>query len=117
MAEAYRNEAGAIRENLAVTRNNAGETIAESHRGYENEEKKALVLIYESLVGTEWTKNGRWLTNPEPHTWSGVVLDQRGRVTKIMLPNNKLQGRPQKKCFTTAPQNSYSYTATRGSPQ
>ena len=115
MAEAYRNEAGAIRENLAVTRNNAGETIAESHRGYENEEKKALVLIYESLVGTEWTKNGRWLTNPEPHTWSGVVLDQRGRVTKIMLPNNKLQGRPQKKCFTTAPQNSY--TATRGSPQ
>jgi Leucine-rich repeat (LRR) protein len=67
------------------------EDIVESSLPYEQSEKKALIQIYEACGGPEWKKKGRWLSNPEPNTWFGVVIEQ-GRVTKLMLPSNNLRG-------------------------
>ena len=50
--------------------------IEESHRPYEESEKQALIKIYEACGGREWKKNGRWLKNPEPSTWFGVVVEE-----------------------------------------
>jgi hypothetical protein len=72
--------------------------IFESRREYDESEKSALIAIFEATCGHEWSKSGRWLTNPEPNTWTGVVIEN-GHVTKLMLPKNNLKGElPGVKC-------------------
>jgi len=65
--------------------------ITESKRDFDISEKAALIAIYNATAGPDWSKSGRWLTNPEPSTWTGVVIES-GHVTKLMLPKNNLQG-------------------------
>ena len=65
--------------------------IFESRREYDETEKLALISIFKATGGAEWFKSGRWLTNPEPNTWTGVVIEN-GHVTKLMLPRNNLKG-------------------------
>ncbi len=50
----------------------------------------ALVALYNSTDGANWTDNTNWLTGPVD-TWQGItVMD--GRVNRINLPNNNLNG-------------------------
>jgi hypothetical protein len=74
-----------------LTNKNSGEVIEESHRSFVESEKRALAQIYKACGGPEWTRNGRWLSNPEPNFWHGVVIED-GKCTKLMLPNNNLTG-------------------------
>jgi len=74
-----------------LTNKNTGEVIEESHRSFDEGEKKALAQIYKTCGGPEWNRNGRWLSNPEPNFWHGVVMEE-GKCTKLMLPNNNLTG-------------------------
>jgi Leucine-rich repeat (LRR) protein len=51
----------------------------------------ALVSLYNSTDGANWSNNNNWLTN-NVSTWYGVTVDATGRVTRLNLNNNKLRG-------------------------
>lgn len=50
----------------------------------------ALVEIYESTSGPDWTDNAQWLTGTV-NSWKGVAVEN-GRVTVLDLDNNNLTG-------------------------
>lgn len=53
----------------------------------------ALVTLYDSLGGANWTTKTNWRTNTAISTWYGVTLDTiLQRVTSLVLGNNNLQG-------------------------
>ena len=51
----------------------------------------ALVDLYNSTNGANWTNNAGWLTSPV-NSWHGIYLDTTGRVSLINLPSNNLFG-------------------------
>ncbi|MHA2319981.1 MAG: hypothetical protein ACXAC6_19780 [Candidatus Hodarchaeales archaeon] len=50
----------------------------------------ALVALYDSTYGANWTDNTNWLTEPVS-TWFGVTVDDTS-VIEIELVNNNLSG-------------------------
>jgi hypothetical protein len=50
----------------------------------------ALVALYNSTNGPEWTNNANWLTGPVD-TWYGITVENE-RVTWLHLENNNLSG-------------------------
>jgi Leucine-rich repeat (LRR) protein/N-acetylneuraminic acid mutarotase len=50
----------------------------------------ALVALYNSTHGTGWTNSTNWITGPV-NSWFGITIED-GRVTKINLENNHLEG-------------------------
>ncbi len=52
----------------------------------------ALVDLYNSTGGPNWTKHTNWLTTTPLSTWYGVTLDANSRVYKIVLSKNNLSG-------------------------
>jgi len=56
----------------------------------EERDSLALVALYESTDGDNWTNNNNWLTGPVSN-WFGVTVDN-GRVTAIDLTFNGLSG-------------------------
>jgi len=50
----------------------------------------ALVALYNNTGGTNWTNNTNWLSG-QVDSWFGITVTT-GRVDKIELPNNNLQG-------------------------
>lgn len=57
-----------------------------------NDERDALVVLYESTGGPDWWHQGGWLSDYELGTWYGVDTDFEERVTHIRLDGNKLNG-------------------------
>ncbi|MCF8358088.1 MAG: leucine-rich repeat domain-containing protein [Prolixibacteraceae bacterium] len=51
----------------------------------------ALVTLYDSLDGANWTDNSNWLTGPL-YTWYGIQLQSDDRVERIQLGINNLVG-------------------------
>ncbi len=51
----------------------------------------ALVALYNSTNGNNWTNNSNWLTDKTMNEWFGVILDI-GRVTSLKLSSNNLLG-------------------------
>lgn len=51
----------------------------------------ALVTLYNSTNGENWTNNDNWLSGPL-QSWYGVLLDSVGRVDTLALSNNNLSG-------------------------
>ncbi|HEY3390769.1 MAG TPA: leucine-rich repeat protein, partial [Prolixibacteraceae bacterium] len=51
----------------------------------------ALVAIYNTMNGANWTRKLNWLTG-QVQNWQGVTLSSEGRVTKLNLTCNNLQG-------------------------
>lgn len=54
-------------------------------------DKAALVALYNSTGGANWTHNTNWNTATDLSTWYGVRLDQ-GRVYEVWIPGNNLEG-------------------------
>jgi Leucine-rich repeat (LRR) protein len=54
------------------------------------EDSLILVELYNSTNGTQWTNKTNWLTG-RVSTWYGISVSN-GRVTSILLNNNKLSG-------------------------
>lgn len=53
----------------------------------------ALVALFNSTNGEEWDNNDNWLVVGAPiYTWEGISLDENGRVIKINLFRNNLNG-------------------------
>ena len=52
----------------------------------------ALVKIYDSTGGDEWTNDEHWFTDTPLTTWHGVDADATGEITGLDLQQNNLRG-------------------------
>lgn len=57
-----------------------------------NTDRDALVALYDSTDGGNWTNNDNWLTTAPLGDWHGVTTDANGRVTALWLQENNLRG-------------------------
>ncbi len=58
-----------------------------------DKERKALVAFYEAAEGLYWVDNEGWLDDDVPvGEWEGIIVDDEGRVTSIVLTSNGLRG-------------------------
>lgn len=55
-------------------------------------EREALVALYNATGGPKWKENGKWDTDADLSQWHGITTDGHGRVVKIRLYSNNLQG-------------------------
>lgn len=55
-------------------------------------ERNALVTLYNSTDGGNWTINTKWLTDAPLAEWYGVTTNTEGLVTELMLEDNNLRG-------------------------
>eukprot|EP01031_Cornospumella_fuschlensis_P040536 gene40536-49411_t len=64
-----------------------------NQRDLYEEERRALVSLFESLDGKNWFDKTRWCSDEPIGRWHGVKLNpQTGRVNKLILPDNRLGG-------------------------
>ncbi|MCY4400697.1 MAG: leucine-rich repeat domain-containing protein [Gemmatimonadetes bacterium] len=58
------------------------------------DDREALVSLYEATGGSEWTRSDGWLDDDVPVSeWHGVSTDSVGRVLDVDLSSNGLAGR------------------------
>ena len=55
-------------------------------------DKNALIALYDSTDGDDWRRNGNWKSDRPLNEWYGVTTNRAGRVTRLRLPQNNLQG-------------------------
>ena len=55
-------------------------------------EREALIALYESTDGENWTYNDNWCTDMPLSDWHGVTLNNEGFVEMLNLENNNLKG-------------------------
>ena len=55
-------------------------------------EREALVALYNSTAGPNWTVSTNWLSDEPIDTWHGVSTDADGRVIRLDLRENRLSG-------------------------
>ncbi|CAB1096749.1 unnamed protein product [Ectocarpus sp. CCAP 1310/34] len=55
-------------------------------------DRDALVALFISTNGANWTCNDNWDTDAELGTWHGVDVNERGRVVKLQLGLHNLRG-------------------------
>ena len=55
-------------------------------------DRAALVALYNATGGPNWKNNKNWLTDKPLYLWHRVYTDPSGRVTKLHLGNNQLNG-------------------------
>ena len=60
-------------------------TVATTQRG-------ALIALYEATDGDNWRDNDNWLTDAPLDSWYGVSADRLGRVSRLRLAGNELNG-------------------------
>lgn len=56
-------------------------------------DRDVLVAIYNATDGSNWRRQGNWLTDAPVAEWYGVATDAAGRVVRLALPTNGLNGR------------------------
>ncbi|MDE2866443.1 MAG: Ig-like domain-containing protein [Gemmatimonadota bacterium] len=56
------------------------------------DDRKALVSLYEGTGGSEWTRSDGWLNEVPVSEWHGVTTDSLGRVVALDLADNGLAG-------------------------
>lgn len=56
------------------------------------DERAVLASLYTATAGPLWKNKDAWLSDAPLHAWRGVVLDANGRVQKLWLFSNNLQG-------------------------
>ena len=55
-------------------------------------DKAALVALYNATDGANWTTNTNWNSTESLSSWHGVTTNSDGRVTRLVLNNNGLDG-------------------------
>ena len=60
--------------------------------GHRSGDRAALVALYTSADGPNWTSNVNWLSEEPLDSWYGVTADASGRVIELSLWNNRLSG-------------------------
>ena len=84
------------RVNIVVTRTASGTTTTYGllliSEGPAAADTVALMALYNSAGGENWTTSANWATAEPISSWSGVTTDSNGRVTELSLYNNRLSG-------------------------
>ena len=58
-----------------------------------NEDREALVALYQATGGPNWRNSDNWLSRTQPlEEWYGVTTDLNGRVIKLDLSHNNVSG-------------------------
>ncbi|CAN0427000.1 unnamed protein product, partial [Ectocarpus fasciculatus] len=55
-------------------------------------DRAALLALFRSTRGSGWKKSNNWNTDAPLWRWHGVRVDGEGRVVKLLLNDNNLQG-------------------------
>ena len=55
-------------------------------------DREILEILYQSAGGPDWTHSENWLTDAPLEDWHGVTADRQGRVTRLDLTENNLNG-------------------------
>ncbi|CAM9952982.1 unnamed protein product, partial [Ectocarpus sp. 13 AM-2016] len=55
-------------------------------------DREALVALFRSTGGAGWWRRRNWDTDAAIATWHGVEVDHQGRVVKLHMTNNNLEG-------------------------
>ena len=55
-------------------------------------DRAVLLALYRSTRGTRWEQNHNWNKDAELSRWHGVYVNGEGRVVKLLLQYNNLQG-------------------------
>ena len=55
-------------------------------------DKAALTALYNATGGANWTPNTNWTSDEPLSSWSGVTTNSDGRVTRLLLNDNGLDG-------------------------
>ncbi|CBJ31628.1 Putative Leucine Rich Repeat Protein [Ectocarpus siliculosus] len=55
-------------------------------------DRAALVALFRSTDGANWSTNSNWNTDAGVATWKGVKVNHAGRVVGLFLPDNDLHG-------------------------
>lgn len=75
--------------------------VAISSFAQREQDSLALVALYNSTGGANWTNNTNWMSSQPISTWYGVTVENN-RVTKLQLEGNNLTGPfPQEICNLT----------------
>ena len=56
------------------------------------DQRAAPVALYEATDGANRTDSVNWGANEPLSTWYGVITNEKGKVSDLLLPNNKLRG-------------------------
>ncbi|CAM9405323.1 unnamed protein product [Ectocarpus fasciculatus] len=64
----------------------------EAQLGMASTDRKALIALFEATRGAKWRISDNWGTSEALGTWYGVDVDAGGRVNKLSLYNNNLEG-------------------------
>ena len=59
---------------------------------YQRLNREALVALYDSTSGANWKRNDNWLSDAPVGEWYGIATDTEGRVVRITLRDNALEG-------------------------
>lgn len=55
-------------------------------------DRDALVALYRATGGENWRESQNWDTDADLKTWHGVDVNEQGRVVKLKLRDNNLEG-------------------------
>ena len=55
-------------------------------------DRAAMIALYNSMGGPHWTNNANWLSDKPTGDWYGITTDNRGRIIRISLHYNGLNG-------------------------
>ena len=59
----------------------------------QRDDREALLALYWSTRGPRWKRNQGWADNADDlSSWHGVTLDEHGRVSRLDLNRNQLDG-------------------------
>ena len=55
-------------------------------------QRAALIALYNTTDGPNWTRNSNWDTTAPVADWYGVTTDTNGSLTRLYLHRNRLTG-------------------------
>ncbi len=67
-------------------------TVGTARIGVVSPDRAVLLALYEAMGGPRWTDNDNWATEAPIRTWSGIGINDRGRVQAFNLPANNMSG-------------------------
>ena len=70
----------------------AATATAAVHVDNPSTDRVVLTAVYEAMNGTAWENASNWLSDAPLADWHGVEVDADGRVTKLHLGENDLEG-------------------------
>ena len=70
----------------------AGPVLVQTGASSPTTDRAALVALYNTTGGANWTDNRNWLSNAPMVEWYGVTTDASGRVIELNLDSNQLTG-------------------------